>query len=219
MATSRTYGEACAAAHALDLVGERWALLIVRELMLGPKRFTDLRHDIANASPNVLSQRLRELEQNGIVRRRVLPAPAGSKVYELTEWGKGLEPVLVALGRWGVRSPAHSPDIGMSRDSHILGMRTLFSSEAAGDMAAVFELKLGEASFVAMVNRGEFVIDRGRAGDPDARLAAQPEVLAALLWGGLDLGAALDQGLVTVDGDPQLLRHYLRLFPLPEKVG
>src|ERR671932_1050136 len=106
MATMRSYQDGCAVAHALDFVGERWALLVVRELLLGPKRFTDLRTGLPGVSPNVLAQRLRELEQAGVVRRRRLPPPAASQVYELTEWGVDLEPVLTALGRWGSRSPA-----------------------------------------------------------------------------------------------------------------
>src|SRR3954454_24413170 len=104
MATMRTYDDGCAAAHALDLVGERWALLVVRELVLGPKRFTDLRAGLPNASPNVLSQRLRELEESGVIARRQLPPPAGSTVYELTDWGRGLEPIVTALGDWAVAS-------------------------------------------------------------------------------------------------------------------
>src|SRR5918997_5673996 len=106
MATMRTYCDGCAAAHALDLVGERWALLVVRELLLGPKRFTDLRAGLPSASPNVLAQRLRELEEAGVVRRRKLPPPAASRVYELTDWGMELEPVIIGLGRWGARSPS-----------------------------------------------------------------------------------------------------------------
>jgi DNA-binding HxlR family transcriptional regulator len=105
MATMRTYDDGCAAAHALDLVGERWALLVVRELLLGPKRFTDLRAGLPAVSSNVLSQRLRELEQAGVVRRRRLPPPAGSRVYELTDWGMELEPVIIRLGRWGPATP------------------------------------------------------------------------------------------------------------------
>src|SRR5690349_6179762 len=127
----RTYGESCAAAHALDLVGERWALLVVRELLLGPKRFTDLRTGIAHASPNVLAQRLRDLEEVGVVQRRKLPPPAATWVYELTEWGHELEPVITALGRWGARSPSRSADCGMSTDSRILAMRTMFDPELA----------------------------------------------------------------------------------------
>src|SRR5215213_11249135 len=106
MATTRTYGDGCAIARALDLVGDRWALLVVRELLLGPKRYTDLRRGLPNASPNVLAQRLGELERAGVLRRRKLPPPAGSRVYELTEWGMELEPVVVSLGRWGARSPS-----------------------------------------------------------------------------------------------------------------
>src|SRR5215212_6458501 len=100
MATMRTYDDACAAAHALDLIGERWALLVVRELLLGPKRFTDLRGGLPNVSPNVLAQRLRELEAAAVVRRRKLPAPAGSWTYELTEWGEQLKPIVMSLGSW-----------------------------------------------------------------------------------------------------------------------
>src|SRR5512145_951843 len=101
MAGERAYADACAAARALDVVGSRWALLVARELLHGPKRFTDLRAGLPTASPNVLSQRLRELQRDGVVRRRALPPPAGSQVYELTEWGRELEPVMLALGRWG----------------------------------------------------------------------------------------------------------------------
>src|ERR671915_410189 len=105
MVTMRTYDDGCAAAHALDLIGERWALLVVRELLLGPKRFTDLRAGLPKVSPDVLAQRLRELEAAGVLLRRRLEPPAASQVYQLTEWGRGLEPVVLGLGRWGSRSP------------------------------------------------------------------------------------------------------------------
>src|SRR3990170_3687429 len=111
--TKRTYDDACAAAHALDLIGERWALLVVRELLLGPKRFTDLKAGLPGASPNVLAQRLRDLEGVGIVRRRKLPPPAASRVYELTEWGLELEPAIISLGRWGARSPSKPCDAAL----------------------------------------------------------------------------------------------------------
>src|SRR3954462_3222812 len=131
MTGARSYGEGCAAAHALDLVGERWALLLVRELLLGPKRFTDLRAGIVHGSPNVLAQRLRELEQAGIVRRRTLPPPAASRVYELTDWGLELEPVIIQLGRWGARSPSKARDAELGVDSLILSFRTMFDPRAA----------------------------------------------------------------------------------------
>src|ERR687895_1683904 len=127
----RTYDDGCAAAHALDLIGERWALLVVRELVLGPKRFTDLRAGMPHASPNVLAQRLRELEGAGVVRRRKLPPPAASRVYELTEWGMELEPVILGLGRWGARSPSKPSDAAIGVDSLILSFRTMFDPQAA----------------------------------------------------------------------------------------
>jgi DNA-binding HxlR family transcriptional regulator len=218
MASSRTYGEACAAAHALDLVGERWALLIVRELLLGPKRFTDLRAGILHASPNVLAQRLRELEQAGIVQRRKLPPPAASQVYELTGWGMELEPVIIALGHWGCRSPALPREAEMSVDSHILAMRTLFDAEAAGDLCARLELRLGEHHFHAVVEEGQIELDRGAVERPDAILTADPGTLAALLWEGRPLAAALRSGEARIEGDALLVERCLGLFPLPDPV-
>src|SRR5215217_3839344 len=144
MATMRTYGDGCGIAHALDLVGERWALLVVRELLLGPKRFTDLRDGLPNTSPNVLAQRLRELEEDGVVRRRKLPPPAGSWVYELTDWGRELEQVIIQLGRWGTRSASLPRDAEIGVDSMILSLRVRFDPEAARGLRAEYELRLGE---------------------------------------------------------------------------
>ncbi len=153
MASMRTYCDGCAAAHALDLVGERWALLVVRELLLGPKRFTDLRAGLPGVSPNVLAQRLREFEQAGVVRRRKLPPPAASRVYELTEWGLELEPVIVGLGRWGARSPSKPRDAALGVDSLVLSFRTMFDPRAAQELKASYELRLGEDVFRAVVDR------------------------------------------------------------------
>src|SRR3954468_5553856 len=105
----RRYDDACGTAHALDLIGERWALLVMRELMLGPKRFSDIRADLPGISANVLTQRLEGLERDGIVVRRRPPPPASGQVYELSEWGYQSLPVMGALGRWAVRSPGHDP--------------------------------------------------------------------------------------------------------------
>jgi DNA-binding HxlR family transcriptional regulator len=216
MTTTRTYGEACAAAHALDLVGERWALLVVRELVLGPKRFTDLRGGIHGASPNVLAQRLRELEAAGVVRHRKLPPPAGSWVYELTEWGAELEPVIMQLGRWGARSPLRPRDAGMSIDALILALRTMFDPPAAGDLDATYDLRLGEERFNAVVRDGTFELARGSAGDPDATIETDPGTLAALVFEGLDLSEAVRSGAVALEGDRAVVSSFLRLFPLPE---
>jgi DNA-binding HxlR family transcriptional regulator len=215
MAGARTYGEGCAAAHALDLVGERWALLVVRELLLGPKRFTDLRQGIRHASPNVLAQRLRDLEEVGVVRRRKLPPPAASKVYELTEWGLELEPVILALGRFGVRSPQMPRGAGMSVDSGILALRTMFDPVAAGDFRGRFELRLGEERFRAEVADGRIELERGMAERPDAVIETDPRTLAAVAFDGRPLADALRGGQMRVEGDKSALRRLFRLFPAP----
>ena len=216
MATKRTYDDGCAAAHALDLVGERWALLVVRELLLGPKRFTDLRAGLPHASPNVLSERLRGLEEVGIVRRRRLPPPAASKIYELTAWGEELEPVIIRLGRWGARSPSKPADAPLGVDSLILSLRTMFDPVAAGDLEATYELIMGEDRFSAEVSRGDFEVVRGGAERPDAIVEADSNSLAGLIYGGLSLSEALRSGEVKIEGDEEAVEHFLELFPLPE---
>src|ERR671911_771847 len=147
MSRVRPHKDGCAAAHTLDLVGERWALLVVRELMVGPKRFTDLRAGIPDISPNVLGQRLRELEESGIVRRRKPPPPAAARVYELTEWGQELEPAVLALGRWATSSPVFPRDAGMGSDSMVLAIKSAFDREAAAGLDASYGLEFGEEVF------------------------------------------------------------------------
>lgn len=212
----RTYDDGCAAAHALDLVGERWALLVVRELLLGPKRFTDLRAGLPGASPNVLAQRLRELEEAGIVRRRRLPPPAASKVYELTEWGRDLEPVIIRLGRWGARSPSKPWDAAIGADSLVLSFRTMFDPPAAEGFTAVYELRMGDDRFRAVVDDGRFEISRGDADDPDAIIEAASDALAGLVYGGRGLDEAVRSGDVRVEGSREAVERFLTLFPLPD---
>src|SRR3954454_8955296 len=161
MAGKRTYGDGCGIAHALDLVGERWALLVVRELLLGPKRFTDLRDGLPHASPHVLAQPLRTLEQAAIVRRRNLPPPAGSWIYELTDWGHELKPIALALGTWAIRSPSFPLDADVGTDSVILALGTFFDAEAAGDLEARYELRLGEHAFQVQIADRQIDVDRG----------------------------------------------------------
>ena len=216
MATKRTYGEGCGIAHALDLVGERWALLVIRELLLGPKRFTDLRAGIPHVSPNVLSERLRELDRAGVVARRKLGPPASAHVYQLTEWGRELEPAVLALGRWGARSPHLPTDAGMSTDSQVLALRTVFDSTAARGVDGSFELRLGGDRFRATVGDGRFEISRGEAEAPDAVIAADQPSLAAVLWGGRSLADAQRSGGVRVEGDVKAAERFLGLFnPAP----
>jgi DNA-binding HxlR family transcriptional regulator len=216
MAGMRTYCDGCAAAHALDLVGERWALLVVRELLLGPKRFTDLRVGLPSVSPNVLAQRLRELEGVGVVQRRKLPPPAASRVYELTEWGRELEPVIVRLGRWGARSPSKPRDAELGVDSLILSFRTMFDPLAADDLKASYELRLGEDVFRAVVDEGRFEIVRGDAGQPSAIIKTDAGTLAALIYEGRELTEALKAGAIKIEGDESAVARFLTLFPLPE---
>ena len=216
MSTKRTYDDGCAAAHALDLVGERWALLVVRELLLGPKRFTDLRAGLPHASPNVLAERLRGLEEAGIVRRRRLPPPAASKIYELTDWGEELEPVIIRLGRWGARSPSKPDDAPLGVDSLILSFRTMFDPGAAEGLEAGYELRMGEDRFRAEVSGGGFEIERGSAERPDATIEADSSTLAELVYGGRSLEETLRSGDITIEGDEAAVERFLTLFPLPE---
>ena len=218
MATLRTYGDGCGIAHALDLVGERWALLVVRELLLGPKRFTDLRGGLPTASTNVLSQRLRELEQAGIVRRRKLPPPAGSSVYELTDWGRELKPIVLSLGTWAVRSPSFPDDAPVGTDSVVLALGTFFDADAAGDLSARYELRLDDNTFHVTITGGTIELDRGPAQDPDAIIETDPVTLSAVIWNGRELTDALRTGDLRIDGDRGVVEHLLGLVPKPDPV-
>jgi DNA-binding HxlR family transcriptional regulator len=207
MPTMRTYGDRCGVARALDVVGERWALLVVRELVLGPKRFSDLRSGLRGVAPDVLSQRLRELEGAGVVRRATLPPPRGTRVYELTAWGQELEPLVIGLGRWGSRAPFPGGDAELGTDAFVIALKTLFDPAAAGDLDAEIELRLGDDRFRAVVEEGRFTAARGETENPDAAVAGDPATLAGVFWH----GRPLDD--VAVQGDRYLLARFLRAFP------
>jgi DNA-binding HxlR family transcriptional regulator len=219
MATMRTYGDGCGIAHALDLVGERWALLVIRELLLGPKRFTDLRDGLPNSSPNVLAQRLRELEQASIIRRRKLPPPAGSWIYELTDWGRELKPIVVSLGTWAVHSPSFPRDAPVGTDSVLLALITFFDADAAGDLTARYELRVGESAYHVVIADGAIEVDSGPADDPDAIIEADATTISALIWRGREFDDALRAGDVTIEGDLGAVTRLLGLFPQPEPVA
>jgi DNA-binding HxlR family transcriptional regulator len=190
--------------------------MIVRELVLGPKRFTDLRAGLPAASPNVLSTRLRELEKAGVVRRRKLPPPAPARVYELTEWGAELEAVLSELGRWGARAPNAPEDHGMSEDAHILSLRTLFDPALAGDFSALLDLRLGDERFRAQVADGSLEVERGEASQPDAVVTTDHGTLLALAHRRLELPEALAAGEIEIAGDPDAVQRFVGLFTMPE---
>jgi DNA-binding HxlR family transcriptional regulator len=215
MANKRKYGDRCGIARALDLIGERWALLVVRELLLGPKRFTDLRAGLPHVSPDVLSQRLRELERDSIVQRRTLAPPAGARVYELTDRGTELEPVILALGRWGSTAPFPPGDARLGVDSAILALRTLFDPSAADGLSASYELRFGEQRFHARVADGRLEVARGAADDPDASIETDTGTLSALLWHGRRLPEALRARDIAIEGSRPAVERLLRLFPLP----
>ncbi len=215
MSAKRTYNEACGIPRALDRVGERWSLLVIRELMLGPKRFTDLRTGLPHVGPDVLSQRLRDLEEAGVLARRKLPPPAASQVYELTDWGRELEPVLIALGRWGARAPAAPEGCGMSFDAHLLSLRTLFDPSLAQGFETALELRLDDQRFRAVVSGGELSLERGEVSDPDAVLTTDAGTMLAVAHG----REALDTADLTVEGDREAVEQFFGLFPLPEPVA
>ena len=203
---ARSYGDRCGVARALDLVGERWALLVVRELLLGPKRFTDLRAGLPQVGPDVLSQRLRELESAGLMRKRSLDPPAAARVYELTERGALLEPVILELGRFGSVAPFPEGDATFGPDALALALKTLYEP---GGAPAHVALRLGGQDFRASDDGAVLTLERGSAEDPDASIEAEPGPLAAVLWHGAGLEA------VTITGDRRAAKRFLKRFPLP----
>ena len=213
----RWYEDACGAAHALDLVGERWALLVMRELMWGPKRFNDLRAGLPGISANVLTQRLEGLEAAGIVVRRKLPPPAAAQVYELTEWGYESEPIFQALGRWAARSPAHDPTLPFSAASLLLSLRTMLDAPRAEGIDARIGFRLGEETFIGHLADGRIELARGTLDDAEVIFTGAPPVLAAAIYGGQALGALEQAGALRVQGDRTLAERFVTLFPLPPK--
>ncbi|MDQ3587922.1 MAG: winged helix-turn-helix transcriptional regulator [Actinomycetota bacterium] len=166
----------------------------------------------------MLSQLLRELEEAGVLQRRKLPPPAASWVYELTEWGTELEPVVIALGRWGARAPMSPEGLGMSFDSHILSLRTLFEPALAG-FEATLELRLGDNRFRAEVADGRFEVEPAEAQGPEAIIETDAGTLIALVHGRRQLAEALEAGDVDIEGDQEAISRFLGLFPLPEPAG
>lgn len=215
MTGKRTYDDGCHAAHALDLIGERWALLVVRELLFGPRRFSDLKDSLPGISPNVLSQRLRELEANGVLTRYQLAPPAAAWVYELTPWGLELETVLQQLGRWGARSNHQIPGLPISIATVLSGLRTMFSPALAGDLNATLNLSFGRETFELHIQDGQLLIQRGAARQPDATITTDLDTLRGLIFGGVPLNEAEKAGIVRVSGDHALIERFVTLFPVP----
>jgi DNA-binding HxlR family transcriptional regulator len=210
-ATKRWYDDACGTALAMELVGERWSLLIVRELMFGGRRFAELRRGLPGISATVLTQRLDGLEQAGILRRRVLAVPAGVQLYELTDWGRESETAIQELGRWAVRSSLHDVTLPLSPASIMMSFRTMYAGGGAGTVgfrigADVFRATLGDT----------VAVERADPEGADVVLACKDaRSLAAAVYGGVPFA---DAG-VSVSGDEAAAARFVRLFPLPDKVA
>lgn len=223
----RRYDDGCAAAHALDLVGERWALLVVRELLLGPRRFSDLRQALGGISPNVLTQRLVDLEAAAVVEPRELPPPAACRVYALTPWGMELEPVIMALLKWGVRSPAFRRGQSLTADAMALSFKAMFQPRLAGRLSCRITLVMHRHPYHLAVHHKRLAVARGdppcqpaeAPGWAQASLHAEPVTVLRLAYGKQPLADALAAGDCRCEGDARLLRRFLACFEIPAPIA
>ena len=188
-------------------------MLVLRELAYGPRRFSELKADLQGISANVLTQRLTELEGRGLVRRSRIPPPASVQVYEATEWGLEVVPVIASFGRWAARSPLHDPTLPMSHVSLMMSLQTLISPDLAEGLDARIGFRLGEANYVATIGGGELKVERTRVEDCAVIFSGPPSALAAVIHGGAPIG------MIEVAGDMDLAKRFVTLFPLPPKVG
>lgn len=214
---ARTYDQYCALARALDVIGERWTLLLVRELLLGPKRYKDLSAGLPGIGTNLLAARLRRLEQLGLVQRRALPPPAGSTVYELTALGRGLEPAVMELGRWG----AHFLGEPRERDAiqpgwFFVSIRATFRPERAAELDEAYEFRIAGEVFHVLINGGRLTSGQGAATDPDVVVSTDLETFIALLAHALAPAEALANGVVEIDGDASALSRFIDIFAWPK---
>jgi DNA-binding HxlR family transcriptional regulator len=212
MPAARRYEDPCGIARALDVLGDRWALLVVRELIFGPKRFHQLRTGLDGVSPNVLSQRLRDLEDAGLVRREMLDPPASVAVYGLTDRGRAVEPVLIELGRWGNQEPRPAGR-EMSVSALLLALKTVFDPAAAAD--ATYALRVDGQWFTVTVAGRSIDITAGRPKQPTATFDAGVATLRAVAFGREPLSAAERDGRLMVSGDRAAAEHFTRMFPVP----
>jgi DNA-binding HxlR family transcriptional regulator len=212
MTTARSYDDPCGIARALDALGDRWALLVIRELIFGPKRFVQLRHGLRGVSPNVLSQRLHDLEAAGVVRRYMLDPPAEVAVYDLTASGRALEPVLLELGRWGSRQPVTAAG-ELSVSALLLALKAVFDP-AAAPPGAVFALGIGGDWYHLTASGGGIDIARGRAQDAAVTFETDVATLRSVAFGREPVAAAERDGRLTVHGDRRLAERFARMFPV-----
>jgi DNA-binding HxlR family transcriptional regulator/putative sterol carrier protein len=214
--SKRSYNQYCAVARALDLVGERWTLLVVRELLTGPKRFKDLLEGLPGIGTNLLTTRLKDLERYRVVHRVTLPPPAASKVYELTELGRSLEPVIATLGRWGLEflgAPDQEDDLRPAWA--MVAMRSALKQEAARGLQETYEFHIDEEAFHLRVTDGEVEALQGPAVDPDLVLTGATQDFLALTAGQVEPAEVLDSGEIRIEGDQETLARCLEVLGLP----
>ena len=197
----------------MELLGERWAMLVLRELAYGPRRFSELKADLTGISANILAQRLGELESRRLVRKTRLAPPASIQVYEATEWGLEVVPLIASLGRWAARSPWHNPALRMSHVSVIMSFETLISPERAEGLRARVGFLFGDVSYVTTIRDGRLEVERGPISNCDVEFIGAPSAIAAVVHGGAPLET------IEVRGDMELAKRFRTLFPLPPKIG
>ena len=215
----RWYDDACGTALAMELVGERWSLLIVRELMFGPRRFGEVRGGLSGISANVLTQRLAGMEEVGILARRKLPPPASVQVYELTPFGYSAEVAIQELGRWAAQSPRHDPTLPFSPASAMMSLRTMIDRSRSGAFDATVGFRFGSEAFVARVDAQGIAITRADVAHGDVVFDTDPPTLASVIYGGRPIADAEGAGALTLSGDRALAETFVTLFPLPAKLG
>lgn len=215
--SERRYDDACGTALALEFIGERWSLLIMRELVFGPRRFGELRANLPGISANVLTQRLESLEEVGIVRRYRLPSPANVQVYDLTDWGLEAAPLMRDLGRWAARSPRHDPSLFMSAASAMMSLQALVDHGRAIALPIAVAFHFPGEDFIATVAGGEILVRRGTMTAPDLAFTGDTMAMRRTIYGKATLTRDGVGGTLAFTGDSDLAQSFVDLFVLPEK--
>ena len=215
---NRSYNQYCGLAYALDIIGERWTLLIVRELVAGPRRFKDLIQGLPGISTNLLAERLKSLEQQGVIRHRTLPPPAGSSVYELTAIGRALEQSLLELGKWGSQFVPPAPERAtvLHVGSYALTLKTFFRPERAQGINETYELRIDNEVLQAQINNGEIRVQQGEMLRADVVFYTDMPAYLGLLAGQIEPDKAIASGMIRIEGDPSALRRFLNICGLPD---
>lgn len=215
---NRWYDDACGTAFALDLIGERWSILIIRELMFGPRRFSELRAGLPGISAKILTQRLEGLEASRILKKRKAPPPVSAQVYELTEWGYEAEDIIQVLGKWATRHPNHDPTLPLSAASIMMSFRTMIDPDRVEDFSAKAGFRIGRDQFVVTIRDGAIETQRSETDGADFIFTGSAEMLAAVVYGGEPIETLETAGLLMLEGDRKLAKQFVTLFPLPEKL-